>query len=418
MSPKGASLTLRRTGDDGKRTKKEIVFTSKRLPSDAVAWGSVRPSERSERTSTVLRRGIRTYRLWKGEFMHKKLIIIFIGLALLLGGGTARAQEKTITSQTKETQTAKYPPYPDVWDWQVPNPEFYVAGSLRTYLLDNGDVLILYTKQKTLDLKKKTKDKPGIKSGTSVDKKMANLYSKATGGIAVSGEVESRQVTLFSGLTVMEEPSNVQLMRAPEKPLHLSNGSAAVRLKSDWDNYGQSGELKDKTQIVSSCFQYHDCYIGPAKCTFHHNSSKNGGYTIVRKVVFILLDKPKRWEGAYYNEVDECNERDHKLKIQVEPLVGGILALEDGSFLVVNDKMGRIIRFNPDFTTGSPLLNKKIFVFDYDNDKELDFVKSPLFMPKLNSKDYKDLKGKTKMQEVLDDLYNYLIKRSKGVNNG
>lgn len=352
--------------------------------------------------------------------MHRTLIIVLVGLILFLGGGMAGAGENPVNSQIKdkETQTAKYPPYPDVWDWQVPNAEFYVTGSLRTYLLDNGDVLILYTKQKTLDLKKKTKDKPGKQNVTSVDQKTANIYSKATGGIGVSGEVESRQVTLFGGLTVLDEPSNVRLMRVPEKPLKLSDGSVAKRLKSDWDNYGQSGVLKDKTQVVSSCFHYHDCYIGPAKCTFHHNSSKNGGYTIARKVVFLLLDKFKRWEGAYYNEVDECEERDHKLRVWVEPLVGNILALEDGSFLVVNDGMGRIIRFNPDFTTGSQFLNKKLFVFDYDNDKELDFVKSPLFMPKLNSKDYKDSKGKTKMQEVLDDLYDYLIKRTKGVNNG
>ena len=350
--------------------------------------------------------------------MYKKLILVLIGLILLLGGGTAGAQEKPVTSQIKETQAAKYPPFPDVWDWQIPDHETYVSGTLRTYLLDNSDVLILYTKQKTSGLKNKTTGKPGRdkKNTTGVDQDMANLYSKATGGIGVSGEVESRQVTLFGGLTVLDEPSNVRLMRAPEKPLKLSDGSVAKRLKSDWDD--GSGVLKDNTYVASSCYRYHDCYVGPARCTIRHTQSRNIGSIIADKVVFLLLDKPKRWEGAYYDQVDECEERDHKLKVQVESLVGSILALEDGSFLVVDDEMGRIIRFNPDFTTNSPLLNKKLFVFDYDNDKELDFVKSPLFMPKVNSKDYKDKKGQTKMQEVLDDLYNYLIKLSRGVNNG
>jgi hypothetical protein len=95
-------------------------------------------------------------------------------------------------------------------------------------------------------------------------------------------------------------------------------------------------------------------------------------------------------------------------------LAGSILALEDGSFLVVSNEMGRIIRFNSDFAINSPLLNNKLFIFDYDNDKELDFVKSPFFMPRINGKNYEDKHGKTKMQEVLDDLYNYLIKQSKG----
>jgi hypothetical protein len=75
--------------------------------------------------------------------MHNKLILVLIGLTLLLGGGTARAQEKTITSQTKETQTAKYPPYPDVWDWQVPKGDRPVTD-FNVKAMDDGDVMISY----------------------------------------------------------------------------------------------------------------------------------------------------------------------------------------------------------------------------------------------------------------------------------
>ncbi len=330
--------------------------------------------------------------LRKGSIVVLLLLIFTISLAF--------AEEK------------KYPPYPDVWDWQIPNPETFVPGSLRTYLLDNGDVLIVYTQWKKSDLGKEKKIAPEKRSTAGGDQKSAKLHSKASGGGPISREAESKQVTLFGGLSVLDEPSNVRLMRSPEKQLKLSDGSVVKRLKSDWDKDG--GELKDKTYITSGCDHYHDCYIGPAKCTLLHYSSKNNRQTIARKIVFLLLDKTKMWEGAYYNEVDECNERDHKLKIRVAALTGSILALEDGSFLLVDRELGRIIRFNPDFTTGSPLLNKKLFVFDFDNDKNLDFVKSPLFMPKINGKNYEDKQGNIKMQEVLDDLYNYLTKLSKG----
>jgi hypothetical protein len=318
--------------------------------------------------------------------MFNKLIVGIIFLVLSFTAGQVMADELSSNSQTSKPHETKYPPYPDVWDWQIPNLEAYVPGSLRTYLLDNGDVLIVYTQRKTSDLKRKKAD--------------------------VSDGVESKQVTLFGGLTVLDEPSNVRLMRSPEKPLKLSDGSVVKRLKSDWDRDKDSGKLKDKTYIRAGCDHYHDCYIGPAKCNLSRDSDKN--YRIARKVIFLLIDKPKRWEGAYYNEVDECHERDHKLKVRVVSLSGGILPLEDGSFLLVDGELGRIIRFNPDFTTGFPLLNKKLFVFDFDDDKDLDFVKSPLFMPKINGKNYEDKQGKIKMQEVLDDLYNYLIKLSKG----
>jgi hypothetical protein len=138
--------------------------------------------------------------------MHNKLIAVLIGLIFIIWGGTAGAQEKPVNSQTKETLVATYPPYPDVWDWQVPNPEAYVPGWLRTYLLDNGDVLIVYTQRKTSGAKGTiSKDKGAV----GVDRKMTNLYSKVTDGKDVSGEVESKQVTFFGGLTVLDEPSNV-----------------------------------------------------------------------------------------------------------------------------------------------------------------------------------------------------------------
>lgn len=331
-------------------------------------------------------------------------LIILLTLLICLASLPVLAEEQQRVERSFP-QEMKYPPYPDIWDWQVPNPEAYVPGWLRTYLLDNGDVLIVYTQRKGSDLKGKKKVAQEKKSVAEADRKIANLYNRATGG-GVSGEVESKQVTFFGGLTILDELSNVRLMRTPEKPLKLSDGTVAKRLKSDWDN--NSGELKDKTYVSASCFLYHDCYIGPAKCSVRRTKSRSIGDTIAEKVVFLLLDKPERWEGAYYNEYDTCDERDHKLKVRVKSLVGSILVLGDGSFLVVDNEMGRIIRFNSDFTTGSPLLNKKLFVFDFDSNN-LEY----LFMPKINGKDYEDNKGKIKMQEVLDDLYNYLFKLSK-----
>lgn len=72
-----------------------------------------------------------------------KLIVILIGLTLLLGGGTAGAEEeqqKQINSITVETQTKKYPPYPDVWDWVAPVAAKCLDG--QALKLDNGDILV------------------------------------------------------------------------------------------------------------------------------------------------------------------------------------------------------------------------------------------------------------------------------------
>jgi hypothetical protein len=119
--------------------------------------------------------------------------------------------------------------------------------------------------------------------------------------------------------------------------------------------------------------------------------------------VFYLLDEPKIWEGAYY---ENCDESEHRLIVRVKPIQGKILPLDDGTFLVVNSSGGLIIRFDKDFQTHSPLLNRKIFVFDQDE------YSDGMFIDKITGKKYWEQRGEqiySKNQEALDDLYNYLI---------
>jgi hypothetical protein len=82
-------------------------------------------------------------KLWK---LNVTIIVLFCFFALPLIA--ADNEQKPTQPQSNTTQAIKYPPYPDVWDWQVPNLETYVRGSLRTYLLDNGDVIIMYSLSK------------------------------------------------------------------------------------------------------------------------------------------------------------------------------------------------------------------------------------------------------------------------------
>lgn len=304
----------------------------------------------------------------------------------------------------------KYPPYPEIWDWRVPDPAAYVPGWLRAYLLDDGDVLILYSQSEPTATKKR---RPGGSSAArSADRKLADLLGKATGKGALAGDIKSRQVTFFSGRTLIAESSNVRIMRDEHrtKTLQLSDGSTARIVKDDWGRKAFT-QLKNGTWVSSKATKLHDCYEGPAWSNINIFQQPDGdenfshGRTLLHKVVFFLLDKSEKWEGASSRA---CEEHDKKLIVRVKALRGtGVLPLPDGSFLIVDDDAGRIIRFKEDLTTHSPLLNKQMFIFDMTHLSEL-------FMPAITGRSYV-IDGEVRMQRILDDLYEYLLQlRAKG----
>lgn len=312
-----------------------------------------------------------------------------------------------ILSAETNGETKRYPPYPDIWDWSVPDTEAYISPWLHAHLLDNGDVLILYSMQ---DDTARKPEKETLSNPTAVDKKLAGLVSKATGKPEqAQGELVLGQITLFGKQTIVSQPSNVRIMRNEDQPIQLSDGSVARIVASNDDSISRHLPLTDGSIITSAhTHPLKDCFLGPAKAWFIRKTeipkpNQSPPKVLARKIIFRLLDKPKTWEGAYY---ENCDESEHRLIVRAEPMQGTILPLNDGTFLVVSSSAGLIIRFDKDFQTRSPLLNRKFFVFDQDEHTD------GIFIDKITGKQYweeKDGQTYSKNQEALDDLYNYLI---------
>jgi hypothetical protein len=308
-----------------------------------------------------------------------------------------------------DTATAnKYPPYPEVWDWVVPDQKAFIPPWLHAHLLDNGDVLLLYSMQGKAE-KKTQQASPSKPDLASVDRKLMGLICKATGKPGqAEGELVIGQITLFGKQTVVNQPSNVHIMRNKDQPIQLSDGSLVRILKSDDDSVTSYLPLTDGSVISSRGTHLKDCFIGPGNSWFVRLSeipkpNQPPPKELTHKIVFYLLDEPKIWEGAYY---ENCEESEHRLIVRVEPIQGTVLPLNDGTFLLVNSSRGLIIRFDKDFQTHSPLLNRKIFVFDQDE------YSDGMFIDKITGKKYWEQRGEqiySKNQEALDDLYNYLI---------
>lgn len=317
------------------------------------------------------------------------MVVVFNFTALPV---LAAEKKQTSDQQTSGIQAKKYPPYPDVWDWQVPNHTSYIKGSLFAYPLSNRDVLIIYSEWE----KGNSKDSLSEEISTAPHKQRESV---------------SKQVTFFGRQRVLNEPSNVKLIRHPEKELRLEDGTIVKRLTSDFtDKF--SVEFSDKTYIISRYQRFKDCYIGPARnwLVKHRNKGLPPKYIltepIASKVIFLLLDKPIMWKGGYH---EECEEGDHVLTIKVQAIGGSILPLPDDTFLLIDNEIGIIVRFNKNLTTATPLLGKKLFVLGFA-DTDFDYT----FISKYNGKNYKNTQGKVMMQAVLDDLYNYLIHLGRG----
>jgi hypothetical protein len=313
---------------------------------------------------------------------HFALIFLSLFYAFAVPLKAAVNEDKSITQQTDTIQAMKYPPYNCVWEWQVPDPTNFIRGSLFTYPLTNGDILIMFSEWKTGKNKQK--------------------------------EAVSKQETYFGKQSALNESSNVKLMRVPNKGIKLNDGTIVKIRGSNFDGKN-SAELSDKTYVISRYVRFKDCYMGPASNWLERYRNKESSppnphaEPITSKVIFLLLDKPITWQGAYN---DECEETNHILKIKMQAIGGFILPLPDDTFLLVDKELGIIVRFNKDLTTRTSLLGKKLFNFEFKGNNYK-------FISKYNGKIYEDAQGKVMMQAVIDDLYDYLIQlRNGGMKNG
>lgn len=295
---------------------------------------------------------------------------------------------QNVAAQPRITQTGavnagtnstvkKYPPYPDVWEMQFPllaNKQF---PALRNVWLDNGDIWFGFIS------KEKTKK-------TLIE------------GIPLK---EFTGITFFSRQTIVFSDANDEVGVGNDTKIKLINTSSK-------HYFPGTTELADNSYVISSNGSFDKgCYQGPGGNQLtRYQSIKTLRTLQPSKVAFLLLDEPitittGATDGP--NRAAACDAAEETITTRVVSISGEMLPLGEGGFLLVDRDYGWVIRFDSNLNTRSELLNKRLFVFDTE-------LLNAHFINKVSGRNYRDAHGWTKMQEINDDLYAYLVKLSKG----
>jgi uncharacterized protein YecT (DUF1311 family) len=287
-----------------------------------------------------------------------------------------------------------YPPYPDMWQWELPKSSDIYPGSMSISLLDNGDVLILYAEKSSA----KNSKKGGVKAAAnSVDRTISGLTLKAMGTHGKSADMILQHYALFGGQTVTNAQSNVEIERGQVPNLKLSDGSI-VHIVQKTEIGGI--HYPDGTVISGGSANRADCYWGPANYSF---SKRNQEYkTFWGKYLFVILAEPVHFQSGMSASCPEGKYPD--LIKKVEAVSGELLPLPDGTFLINTGSM--VLRFDQDFNSKASVINQNIFVLDADAKHDL--------VPEIANRKHRDYSpveagGPFLYQEALDDLYQYLI---------
>lgn len=275
--------------------------------------------------------------------MIRPLLVLLACHVLLISLVQAGGPTKTDEAKHGEAVVKKYPPYPDVWDWVIPFPE-RATRYVQVDLQPDGDVRISY-KLKSRALKKQEEDFPDVPQGGSYG-------------------------ATFFGRQSVTPPKDI--------PPYSIDRSWRVTLAS-----GNVLESASRFKETNGCFDRLDAFIV---------LKDDHGKTINRMTLYYVLSKPQRFTvyGPCYDGAD--------FTYQVEAVPANLVALEDGTFLVVDGEHGLVIRFDEQFKTKSSLLNQVVFAFDSH------------FVPVGDLKDHGSREeGNKDWQGQVDDIYHYLM---------
>jgi hypothetical protein len=273
------------------------------------------------------------------------LVALTAGIAFLTSawvGGTAQA------SDTKKdiAVVKKYPPYPDVWDWVTPFPA-RMSREVQAALLPDGDVQLSYR----LKSKRPTPAEEDFPQG--------DIYS----------------LRLFAKQPVPPPKAFSLPPHHGQWRVQLPNGKI-IR------NPGSGGG--------GNCFHLFDRVFTVA------DREEN---ELAHKVLFYVLDHPATFvpsgmcEGMPYN--------DPPFSYRMVTMVGGLISLEDNTFLIVDREHGVVIRFDEQWQSKSQLLNQRIFVMDRQEMREI--IQSKRFMKS------KEETSASQEQPVDEEFYQYLM---------
>ena len=231
-----------------------------------------------------------------------------------------------------EPVEVKYPPYPDVWGRKLPVPEGEESLPY-VYRAPDGDLLI--------------------------------DFSWRPGGLKSGAEREFRTLTFFSG-----QLRKVDLQEANRFDEAVRAGGPYKSAKVDHIVLAD-GDVVDFRAVVG---------VG-ARCTPNYGSTlfrqdpdkyadfhqRILGEAKIETSPLRLYERPRRHHIWQYCNI--AGGKDHYFK-HVDPMTGGLIPLQDGTFLV--SAMGYVIRYRPDLT--SPFIDRRreLFLVAADRIRMLD----------------------------------------------
>ena len=241
-------------------------------------------------------------------------------------------------NESSNVTAEKYPPFPDVWDWEAP--KYMQAGlSISLWTLPNGDVLINY----------------------------ADLENPR----------DSHNVTFFSHETFQHVEQALGAFRPREQKNEIPFG-------------------KEKTLHALGCLGCRSggCYNGldgRLDVWDKANEERNQNRSLL-----YLFDKPQ-----HYKTQKKCldgNDFDYR----VESVFPSFLPLADGTFLLVDQVHGLIVRFDQNLNTKSSLINTRLF---WMGTEELE---------KFEAKYGDRAVGDKNLKQLHRDLYRLILEQRKG----
>ena len=206
----------------------------------------------------------------------------------------------------------KYPPYPEVWDWTLPNSRVpMVLKHLK--LLDDGDVLVTYREDSPPEKFKQYGIKFFSRERVSDDVLHALCGNKPC-------EDETNVIPYKEGQVINAEGGQTRSGRCYNR----LSGAITTKDKSSW-------------KLLTS------------------------------RTLLFILEKPKQWITE-----EHCNDGP-SFDYYVDSVFPRFFPLSDGTFLVRDFDHGLIVRLDQDFQTKSHLINKSLF---WMNTRELDIFEA------------------------------------------
>ena len=258
-------------------------------------------------------------------FLLTIVLVTGVGVSAQMGPGETQPQAKAGEKAQEKSVVKKYPPYPDVWGYELPWPEKNSRHSgTMIFKKGDGDYVAMYIKQIT---------KVRRKNGSCCDLK----YEHAGQSFFSGKKWDGKEVGDFAE---QHREDRVPREFGKPNPWILTDGS----------------ELQRKTKGADRCLNYLDWYLvllDPEK------------KVVAEKHLIYLLEEPIKTPVCYPSERNENlvgKQRTVTMRVQgVEPY---IISLEDGTFLLYDQDGNIIMRFDRDCNTKSELLNRRVFVVD------------------------------------------------------